>query len=111
MAIHDEPTGSPEWLGPNLLDSALANHLGNVAESRASLLKRPWHKLIARMDTDKDAIDFFPNNGESFEPSDKAGTFLLHFKDEIVEHKGRTALVTGAAILACAKAIHLANKK
>ncbi len=74
------------------------------------------HELLNKLllGDNQDSVELAADDIE-VEPSDEKGKFLVRFKerfkDEVTEHKVRTALVTGAAVLACAASIRPIKKR
>lgn len=63
--------------------------------------------------TDKEGVvlAFAAQNIESVERTDEPGNFIMRFKEELADNKGKVLLVTGATLLACAGLIYQRKKR
>lgn len=96
---------------PGSLTYQLARHLPERFESIISRFRMPEDsELVSGFQDGTEKVEFSANEVEAVEALAEPGTFLLHLKQEVGEHKATTMVVTGATLLACAAAIRLQRK-
>jgi hypothetical protein len=113
MANYDSHPDAEVYLGGEYigdLSDAIAGSVPSRIETAKSLLLNPEHLLVSDVEIGDNKFEV-PTDNFTVEPTEDASKFRLLLKEEIVGHKGRTAIITGAAALAIGASLHLAHKK
>ena len=108
---YDEENGNDSDTSIDIRQSIARYLLDKIGVAQNFIV--PDHEFVATLkisDGVDDDVEFPIDDIGTVEPAEEQGTFLVHFKNEMTEHKVRTLLVTGAAIIVCAASIRQIKK-